>query len=440
MLGLAIGGFTYFIQLSEYYFTCIALLILITILAIELIHFIEKGYRQLNSMLQSVKEKDFNTSFNEAASGEIFTDLARLLNELTTSYRETRIEKEAHYQFLNHIVDQVAQAMVCFDEQGKVLLSNLASRKMLGQLKIEHITDFSYLDTTLPEQLTELGSGQQKVISFTHQGELLRYSVTCSSIRLLNKQSKLIVMYDISQPLREQEIESYRKLVRVLTHEIMNSVTPILSLSETMNETLLLPDNSPRPLSDLTPQESLDIADGYKAIEIRSRSLMRFVNDFRSLTKLPKPNLISIDIEKLAEPIITLLKPILNAKGINFCMIIGKSARTVYADKDLLEQVVINLIKNSIDALEGAKQPEICIETKATGNNMVVAISDNGSGISPDNIENIFVPFFSTKAQGSGIGLSLSQQIMKLHNGSISFKSNKGNGTTFFLNFPNPNS
>lgn len=439
LLGATIGGFTYFIQKKDYYFTSLELLILAILLAIELIYFIEKGYRQLNGMLQSVKEKDFNISFKPAEKDGIFVTLARLLNELTEGYREVRIEKEVHYQFLNHIVDHVNQVLVCFDLEGKVILANLASRKLLKGSEIKHISSFEVLDPQLPSILQQLVEGQEKVIAFTHKGERVQYAITSSSIKLLDKQSKLVVMHDISQPLREQELESYRKLIRVLTHEIMNSVTPILSLSEAMNDTLRFPDTSTRPLSDLTQQESIDLAEGYQAIETRSRALMRFVNDFRSLTKLPEPNIAPIDVDGLIKPIASLFKPILDNKGIKSSLIIDRAVNSLMVDKDLIEQVLINLIKNAIDALEGISTAQIDVEVYASEGKTIVTVSDNGIGITPESLDSVFVPFYSTKAEGSGIGLSLSLQIMRLHSGTIKLKSTPGQGSVFMLIFPNQN-
>jgi signal transduction histidine kinase len=216
----------------------------------------------------------------------------------------------------------------------------------------------------------------------------------------------------------------------------MNSVTPILSLSEAMNEMLKHPDNSPRPIDVLTPQESADLAEGYLAIESRSRALMRFVNDFRSLTKLPEPNISTIDPEKLLKPIIALLKPILDSKDIKVTLTVGKDIKNVLADKDLIEQVIINLIKNAIDATDNTDHPEINIEISSRVGKKIISISDNGKGISKENLDKVFVPFFSTKEQGSGIGLSLSQQIMRLHNGTITLKSIEGHGSEFSLIFP----
>lgn len=439
ILSIVIGGFTFFIQKQDYYFTSIELLIVIILLIVEMVYFVERGYRQLNNMLQSVKEKDFNISFQPANQGIIFSSLTQLLNELTDSYRKVRIEKEVHYQFLNHIVDQINPLLVCYDNAGVVKLANLSLRKLLKSKDVKNINALAAINNDLPQQLLNLTEGQEFVLPARHEGEILQFALSCSSIKLMDKQYRLVVMHDIRIPLQEHELESYRKLIRVLTHEIMNSVTPILSLSEAMNETLKQPDNSPRLLENLTEQEAADLTEGYRAIEVRSRALMRFVNDFKSLSKLPEPKIQPFSPESLLKPIIALLKPALDAKSIKISMSISKEAKTLHADKDLVEQVLINLMKNSIDALGSMQEPQIDLEVYKSGSKVTVTVTDNGMGIRDENLDKVFVPFYSTKTHGSGIGLSLSQQIMRLHNGSISLKSIEGKGTTVSLIFPHIN-
>jgi signal transduction histidine kinase len=437
LICITFWAFAYFIQKEQYYFTTIELFIVAILLVVELVYFIEKGYRQLNSMLQSVKEKDFNITFNPNTGNRVFTKLAQVLNELTENYRITRIEKEIHYQFLNHVVDQVGQVMVCFDDSGNITLVNYATRKLLNVKEVKHISAFSKLDANLPKRFSEISPGQEQLVSSTYGGELLRFTLTCSSIKLQGQNNRLILMHDIRRPLQEQELESYRKLIRVLTHEIMNSVTPILSLSQAMSETLSDSNNSYKSLNELTPQESKDLIEGYFAIEVRSKALMRFVNDFQNLTKLPVPHFEVISIEEILSPVISLLKPTLDGKGISLTVAVPSSKCSLKVDRVLVEQVIINLIKNATEALWQTKNP--CIEIGVNRNDITtnITVEDNGMGISEDNFDKVFVPFFSTKQDGSGIGLSLSQQIMQLHSGNITFNSKVGKGTIFTLSFPN---
>lgn len=436
LLFAVIVAFAYFFQRPHYYFTSIELFLVAVLLVVELVYFVEKGYRQLNNMLQSVKEKDFNLSFSPVEKGKVFSNLAELLNDLTESYRKVRIEKEVHYQFLNHIIDQVSQVMICFDDEGIVSLSNRSAKNLLLLNNIKHISTFEKIDKDLPARLLGMKAGQELLFSFLYQGELKKYAAYCSSIKLLNKNYRLVVLHDIKAPLEEHEQDSYRKLIRVLTHEIMNSVTPILSLSQAMNETLKTDENTFRSIGELSSQEGLDIAEGYQAIEARSKALMRFVNDFKSLTRLPNPKIAAINAEEMFRDILTLLKPGLQEKYIEISVHYDLTVKFFNADKELIEQVIINLIKNAAEAVAQVKKGRIKIDLTKTNSRVIITVSDNGLGIPFGNFDKIFVPFFSTKKEGSGIGLSLSREIVRLHGGNITFRSMEGQGSEFIISLP----
>ena len=431
-----ISAFVYFVQKPYYYFTSAELLLVALLLLAELIYFVEKGYRQLNHMLQSVKEKDFNLSFNPADYNATLAELSVLLNELTEAYRKVRIEKELHYQFLNHLVDQLKYAIVCFDEQGNVKLANKATKELVSLGNIVNINSFSRLENGLPATLLSMKPADDKLLTVHVSGEIKKFSVTCSSIKLLEEKLRIVAFHDIGEPLQKQELESYRKLIRVLTHEIMNSVTPILSLSEAMTENFREKGEGAQKVDRLTEQEITDIIDGYQAIEVRSRALMRFVNDFRSITKLPTPKFISIDVMEMLGGILTLFKPKVESNGISLKFSKMGNVGKIVADKDLLEQAVINLLKNAIEATNNIDNPEIVIAFSKFNEIYSISITDNGKGIDRNEQEKVFVPFFSTKREGSGIGLTISQEIARLHNGSITLKSIPDKFTTFSINIP----
>jgi signal transduction histidine kinase len=282
----------------------------------------------------------------------------------------------------------------------------------------------------------DISEGQEKLMSFMRNGEMLKFAASCTSLKLLDKNYKLVVLHDIRSTLQEQEQDSFRKIIRVLTHEIMNSVTPILSLSQAMSESLKTDENKFRPLGELSPQESEDLIEGYQAIEIRSRALMRFVNDFKTLNKLPPPKHKLIEVSEMLKALVTLQKSTFEGKGIELVVSISPRVKTINADKDQIEQVLINLIKNAIDATESITNPIIKIDVFLKDKATCFSVTDNGIGIPFDRFDQVFVPFFSTKHDGSGIGLSLSQEIMRLHGGSITVKSEEGKGATFTISLP----
>lgn len=426
----------YFSSKPYYYFTIGELIALIIGLIIELIYFIEKGYRQINHMLEAIKERDFNLRFNPVDKGSVFHSQAEILTQLMKSYRDIRVEKEVHYQFLNLIVDQLAYGIVCFDSDGRVSLANKTIKKLCGVNEMTHISTINRIDNNLSKELELLKSGEEKLISVVNDGEFSKYAISCSEIRVLDSRYKLVAFHNLHSTLQEHELDSHKKLIRILTHEIMNSVTPILSLSESMNENLKDTSGNNRDLADLSKQEIEDVVLGYEAIEIRSRALMRFVNDFRSLTRLPDPKFELISIENLFKNILSLYKASIEEKGIKLSVYISPEIDQIYADRSMVEQIVINLLKNSIDALENTFRPEIIIDVSHSENHVSITVADNGKGIPPENLDKIFIPFFSTKKDGSGIGLSLSQHMIHLHGGSINLKSVPGLKTTFTLKFP----
>lgn len=426
----------YFSSKPYYYFTIGELIALTIVLMVEFIYFVEKGYRQITHMLESLKERDFTLRFNPVEKGNVFDNQAKILTQLMKTYQEIRIEKEAHYQFLNLIVDQLTYGIICFDSEGHVSLANKTIKDLCGVNEIANISILNRLDNVLSSELEHLKTGEERLISVVNEGELSKYAISCNEIKLLDKTYKLIAFHNLHSTLQEHELDSHKKLIRILTHEIMNSVTPILSLSEAMNENLQDERGNKRKLSDLSKIEVNDIMLGYEAIETRSRALMRFVNDFRSLTRLPKPQFESVSIENLFKNILSLYKATIDEKGIKLSIYISTSINNIYADRSMVEQIIINLLKNSVEALENTFRPIIIIEVTSEKNYILVTISDNGKGIPAEDLDKVFIPFFSTKKDGSGIGLSLSQHMMHLHEGTIHLKSVPGLKTTFTLRFP----
>ena len=254
-------------------------------------------------------------------------------------------------------------------------------------------------------------------------------------LKLMGSSYKLITFQNIKSEIEQKEIEAWHNLIRTLAHEIMNSVTPISSLTET--SVMLLEDKlgNQKDITDITEKNITSIRTALKTIEKRSEGLLDFVGNYRKLTRLPAPQMEKISIENLLVNIKNLLNAELDKNRIDLRIISRNKDLRIFADPKLVEQVLINLVLNSIDAVEKTKSPKIQLLSYQTKNNIVIKISDNGKGIDKDKLEKIFIPFFSTKEKGTGIGLSLSKQIMKLHKGDIDVTSEKNSGTTITLSF-----
>ena len=266
--------------------------------------------------------------------------------------------------------------------------------------------------------------------------KVTQLSVFATEFKMQNESYTLVSLQDISSELEEKEIESWQKLIRVLTHEIMNSITPISSLAQTVREIMIYEAHDQITLRKLEQDDVDNIANALNTIQRRSQGLLNFVELYRNLTRIPRPNFRYVSVKELILRVRQLMLPRFENDNIMFHLLIDPEQLMLTIDPDLIEQVIINLLLNACDAVKEVEQSWIKLEALSNINGRVtIEIKDNGSGITPDLLDKIFMPFFTSKRDGSGIGLSLSRQIMHLHKGTISVKSNPGHGATFTLIF-----
>lgn len=279
-------------------------------------------------------------------------------------------------------------------------------------------------------------AGDKMLIKLVANNELLHLSVYATEFRMRGEEFLLVSLQNITSELEEKEIESWQKLIRVLTHEIMNSITPISSLASTVRDMLLTENDQEPKLRQLDDEDIDNIQQALTTIQSRGQGLLNFVETYRSLTRIPRPNFRYFAIKELFDRIRILMKPKMEKYNINCSLTVYPDQLMVTADPDLLEQVFINLLLNAIGAVKDKTDPEIKVSASVHANGRLsIAFYDNGYGITPDILDKIFMPFFTSRKDGSGIGLSLSRQIMHLHKGSISVQSVPGEGTVFKLMF-----
>jgi len=284
----------------------------------------------------------------------------------------------------------------------------------------------------LYEEIIQLPAGKSEVSSVERDKNTFKILLSATTFESENKKYKLIAFQNINEALDETESQAWQKLLSVMTHEIMNSVAPISSLAETLKEriqeTVKEPENSKEALNDIEM--------GISTIKKRSEGLLKFTETYRNLSKITKANVSKVLIVELLEHVQQLLQPTIDKKKINLEIVLRDPFLSLEVDSDLIEQVLINLLLNAIDAVKDNPQPKIVISAEAALNGKVtVKIADNGSGIKQELLDKIFIPFFSTKKTGSGIGLSLCKQVMMLHKGTIHVQSKEGEGTVFYLGF-----
>ena len=286
-----------------------------------------------------------------------------------------------------------------------------------------------------PSELELLGDNGRKLIETHIHGETKILTVDVSTQTILEKPHKLITLQDINSEIEQKEIEAWHKLIRILTHEIMNSITPIASLTETMQSMLTDKQGEQKALSAINDETIQDIRFSLNTIQNRSEGLLHFVENYRKLTRVPKPVVEPVNISKFLGSIEKLMQETLQRHDITFSITVEDTKLTATLDPALIEQVVINLVTNSMHALEGRKDKVIQVKGYKQENKVTLEIADNGKGIPEKELKEIFIPFFSTKKEGSGIGLSLSKQIISQHGGTIKVSSVPEKGTSFYIQF-----
>ncbi len=401
----------------------------IVILIIEFFYYVDKTNRDLNQFLSSVLHDDFSASFRDFKKGKSFKQLYQTFNLINHKFMALTREKETRTQYLHSLIEQVEVGIASLDESGNIQLMNKAFREMLD---LPTATIGSRLYEISPEFMNtihKIRAGEHHLVRMKVRGKETPFAVRVTGFKIEEVPYKLVSVQDIRAELDEKELEAWQKLIRVLTHEIMNSVTPIVSLSNSLHDILK---NSPG--FKLENKMKNRMSDGLEAIIDRSSGLMKFTEAYKNLTRLPKPSVKEISVRDLLKRIESLYKPQMKDAGVRFIIEYAGQPLHFLADIDLVEQVLINLIKNAYEAVVGKKDARIKIEIQEDLRYQVkILIEDNGPGIPPENLDKIFVPFYSTKKTGTGIGLSLSKQIILMHKGTIEVQQGKDKGCTFVI-------
>jgi two-component system nitrogen regulation sensor histidine kinase NtrY len=403
----------------------------------SLIHYVEKTNRDLARFFESIKYEDFSQRFKNNKLGPSFASLQQALSNVADAFRKARAEKEEHYRYLQTVVQHVGIGLIAFQPDGKVELINTAAKRLLKVAHLKNVKSLESKSKTLTKTLLQLKSREKALVKVEDHNELLHLALYATEFKLGGRSFSLVSLQNIHSELEEKEIEAWQKLIRVLTHEIMNSVTPIASLASTINELIQESTKSLDFEKEAEASENLnDISQALQTIQKRSKGLLHFVDAYRNITLIHKPNFSIFSIKELFARIEKLMRTNIAEKAVEFKMNIDPESLELTADPELIEQVLINLMLNALQAVKGRKKPKIELNASLDSNGkIIIRIIDNGRGIPKENLEKIFIPFFSTKEGGSGIGLSLSRQIMRLHKGSISVHSEPHERTVFNLIF-----
>lgn len=425
--------FVYMVSKPNMIFAAGLTLLIILGQFVELYRFASQTNRKLTRFLESVKYSDFISGFaNDNKLGKSFRELNAAFNEVLEAFRKARTEKEEHWQYLNTIVQQVRTGIISFDPEGQVQLMNANAKRFIGIANLKNVHELADKNPKLYEALMDVQSGKSTLYKASNEFLL---TLQATELRIRGNTVKLVTLQNIQTELQKQELEAWQNLTRVLRHEIMNSITPISSLTSTLREILEQDLIKKENNYELKSEGAEDLREGLNTIESRSKGLIKFIDAYREYTSLPQPKIKNIRVKDLIEKVAQLLKPEFKKTSIQFSYKSDSEYLTIQADEEMIEQVLINLIKNAIEALENSPNAKIELTGTYNDSSVIIEVTDNGPGIIPEAIERVFIPFFTTKKSGSGIGLALSRQIMQMHNGSLTVKSEPDVKTTFTLNF-----
>jgi two-component system nitrogen regulation sensor histidine kinase NtrY len=424
------GLFFYLLFQTRLYAAMAAVGLLIAFEVAALFRTVDRSNRDLTRFFEAVKFGDFTQSFDRRSAGRSFRQLRTALAEVMGAFQKARAEKEEQALYLRTIVQHVAIGLLVFQPDGTVDLMNNAAKRLLGVTQLKNVQSLEAVSSGLASTLLGLKPRERTLVRIERPDEQLQLAVQASEFKLRARTFILVSIQDIRSELEEKEIDAWQKLIRVLTHEIMNSMTPISSLAATAQD--LITRSGPRG----DPESWNDIELALRTIAKRSQGLLNFVDGYRNLTRIPKPNLKFFPAQDLFSRVSQLLQAPLAEGGARFESSLRPENLELLADPDLLEQVLINLLLNAADAVRGRENARIELSAYIDERGRpVIQVRDNGVGIPEENLDKVFIPFFSTKEGGSGIGLNLSRQIMQLHNGTISVSSRPGIESVFTLRF-----
>ncbi|WP_119677766.1 sensor histidine kinase [Indioceanicola profundi] len=391
--------------------------------------------RELSRFLTAIAHSDFSQTFGMRGMGSAFDELGASFTTVLERFKATRADTERQAEYLNALLEHVPVALAAVFPSGRVELLNNAARRLLGPEDLNRrLADGS---KTVADSLRELKAGSRALLRVAGGvgGGPLQMTVAATQLTLAGEPRLLVSLQNIGADLEATEVRAWQELVRVLTHEMMNSLTPVSSLTRTAKAVM---EDLTEKVAD-RPDLAEEMGDAVQAIDTvarRSDGLLRFVERYRQFTQVPKPALERIKVREVLDRMRRLMAPALAEKRIRFETLVLPPALEMAVDPDLLDQVLINLLKNAVEALAG--QEDACVRMNAfldEGGRVALQVIDNGPGIPPEVADKIFVPFFTTKREGSGVGLSLARQIMLAHGGSIAVARAEEGGTVFTLRF-----
>lgn len=416
---------------STNYFIGVFFFLIFIIQVTELINYLNRTNRKIAFFFDAIRNDDSTLNFPEKTGNKTLNELNTSLNRVNELIKKIKFELQEQEQYFKTILEHISIGIITYNEKGTIFLSNTAARNLLRREHLNHINQILQIDKKLFSTLKELQPGDNRLVSINSKDGLLQLSLKSTLFKTATDNLQLVTIQDVKNEMDTKELESWIKLIRVLTHEIMNTVAPITSLSQTILGYF-------KNLDGNQPSEKVigNTIKGLEVINERGAGLIGFVETYRKLTRIPPPEKKTIILKQLLDNTITLIGIDSSEENIRIDLEVIPENLEISADKKQISQVLINLIKNSREALKNSAKGKIKLTAVINEFSRVqITVSDNGPGIPEDVMDKIFVPFYTTKESGSGIGLSLSRQIMLMHGGSLKVVSTPDVQTIFTLEF-----
>jgi nitrogen fixation/metabolism regulation signal transduction histidine kinase len=399
-----------------------------------LLHYVTRTNRSLNVFLESLRSTDF---VRNKETSQSFETLNLTYNDIVDVVKDARLERESQYHYFQYTLELIPVGVLSYNTaNGQIELFNSAAKELFNRERLAHIEELDQLTSDLTETVKNLAPGHNKLITISHPLQEKKVLIRATDFSLFKKHIKVVSFQNIKRELEEEELHAWQRLISVLRHEVMNSAGPVNSLSRTLLR-MFRKDDKNKPASEITDKTIDDTVTALESIENRAKGMIDFVQSYRELTKIPLPNRVPVKIGALTEETYTLMENSLNQQGIQLTLDNQFKEAIVEVDKRQISQVLINLLKNASEAFPAEQlNKQIILSTYMEENTRkCIAVEDNGGGIPEEIREKMFVPFYTTKENGSGIGLNFARQIMSLHNARIYYRSGNDAGSIFVLEF-----
>lgn len=418
---------SFMVVMKKYWFTIFGLVILLGIQVYALVAYLSKTNDYIARFVNYLREENTNFQIPENLKKPPYDKLIHSLQETGIFIRKTILLKEYHFHYLQYVVNSVGVGLLVFDPKGNVDLLNPAAKELLKIRSLSNISQLNAIDELLETLLYTLKAGEERSHKVIIRSRLCVFSFHATEFKIADKQYKLVAFQNIRDELDQKELESWQTLIRVLSHELMNTITPVNSLSRALVKMY----QEGEETDQLKLKE--DTREGLELISERVTELVSLVERYKILTRLPVPKFRQLSANELVQDVITLSSFEAKEKNIEISFAASGTEILIMADEQMLSQVLTNIIRNAMDAAREATRKTINISLEHVNNRAEIHVTDYGKGITADELEKIYIPFYTTKENGSGIGLSLSRQIMRLHKGQITVHSQPGEFTTFVV-------